>query len=267
MNIADISWVALGFVFLTLIIPFFVFIRYKTGLAKPLAIAILRMTGQLILVGLYLKYIFELNSIWINLGWALLMIIAASFLIISRSEIKTKPFFAPIFIAILSNVLVNGGVVALLVVGSDSFFQARYLIPISGMIIGNSLSSAIIGIRYFYNELEKQEEKYQYRIMCGATRNEALFPFMSEALKNAFSPTIANTASIGLIWLPGMMTGQILGGSSPTTAIKYQIMIVVAILAGSVLTVFVSLILSRAFVFDERDRLKKSVLAPTSLKK
>lgn len=259
MGASDISWLNLFLGSLILLIPVAVLLYYKTGLTKAMLIAFGRMAVQLMLVGLYLMYIFKLNSLTVNFLWLLLMIFAATLSIIKRSEIRISSFFIPVLIGVLADVIVNFLVFIFIISGTENFFNARYFIPLSGMIIGNCLSSGIIGIRSFYGSLSKNEERYRYSLMCGATRNEALFPFMRAAMKDAFSPTIASTATIGLIWLPGMMTGQILGGTDPVISIKYQIVIIIAIFVGSVLTVAVSLNLSERFAFDEYDLLRKDV--------
>jgi putative ABC transport system permease protein len=259
LNGNDISWVEMVFGTLVIAIPIIILYYYRTGLNKPLAIAFLRMIIQLSLVGLYLEYIFDLNSTLVNIGWAVLMIFAAAYTIVERVELKMKYFFLPILIGIIAGILINGSIFAFILVGAGSFFDARYIIPIMGMLIGNSLNSAILGVRSFFKKLSSDVERYRYYLMCGATRNEALFQFISEAMQDAFSPTIASTATIGLIWLPGMMTGQILGGSDPITAIKFQIMIIITIFVGSVITLFISLNLSKRFVFDDYDMFDRGV--------
>lgn len=259
MNQEEISWLGLAFGSFAIAIPIVILYYYKTGLIKPLAIAFARMIVQLSLVGLYLEYIFDLNSIYINVAWVFIMILAASFTIVERVELKLRYFFLPIFLGIIADIVVNGSIFAFIVIGTDSFFDARYMIPIVGMLIGNCLNSAIIGVRGFYQKLINEVERYRYYLMCGATRNEAIFQFISESMKDAFSPTIASTATIGLIWLPGMMTGQILGGSDPLIAIKFQIIIIITIFVGSVITVFVSLNMSKRIAFDSFDMLDKSI--------
>lgn len=260
MHATDITWFNLAIGSIIMIVPFLIFYYYRTGLVKATVIAFGRMTLQLFLVGIYLKYIFEYNAVWLNIIWVVIMAFVASYTVVKRSDLTQKKFYLPVFNGITTNIIVNGVLVAFIVVGTESFFNARYIIPIMGMFIGNSLNSSIIGLRSFYKSLSQDEERYRYYLMCGADKNEALFPFFSDALKDAFNPTIASTATIGLIWLPGMMTGQILGGSDPLTSIKYQIMIIIGIFAGSVISVFVSLILSKRFVFDKRDMFDKSVL-------
>ena len=217
------------------------------------------MTGQLLFVGIYLKYVFDLNNYCLNLLWVVLMTITGAFTIIKRSSLRYKYFILPVTIAIVGGLLLNIIYFKYVILIENNFFNARYVIPIVGMIIGNEMTSSIVGIRSFYQSLQKNEDQYKYYLMCGATRSEALFPFIKSALRDSASPTIANTATIGLIWLPGMMTGQILGGSLPTTAIKYQIMIMIAIFSGGVITTFLSLYLSKRFVFNSFDVLDKNI--------
>ncbi|MFC2130291.1 ABC transporter permease [Bacteroidota bacterium] len=260
MQTSEITWINLAIGSLVILIPLTIFYYYKTGLVKPMSVAFLRMAVQLTLVGVYLKYIFEYNALWLNILWVIVMAFAAAYTVVKRSELTQNKFYLPVISGIFANILLNGALVAFIIIGSDQFFNARYIIPIMGMFIGNSLNGTIIGLRSFYKALSIDEERYRYYLMCGAGKNEALFPFIGEALKDAFSPTIASTATIGLIWLPGMMTGQILGGSDPVTSIKYQIMIIVGIFAGTVISVFVSLTMSKRFVFDKYDLFDKTVL-------
>jgi len=172
MGASDISWLNLFLGSLILLIPVAVLLYYKTGLTKAMLIAFGRMAVQLLLVGLYLMYIFKLNSLLVNFLWLLLMILAASLSIIKRSEIRISSFFVPVLMGVLADVIVNFLVFIFIISGTENFFNARYFIPLSGMIIGNCLSSGIIGIRSFYGSLSKNEERYKYSLMCGATRNE-----------------------------------------------------------------------------------------------
>jgi putative ABC transport system permease protein len=260
MNQHDISWTSLILGSLIFLIPIWIFYIYKTGLIRSTMIAIVRMAIQLFLVGLYLEVIFELNSILLNLAWVVVMIIAAGFVITSRSELSKKHIMFPLLIAIVINVIVNGAVYAFLIVGTDAIFYARYLIPIMGMVVGNSVNSTIIGLRKYFHSIKENEQQYIYMLMCGASQVEASFQFIRSALQEAFNPVIASTATIGLIWLPGMMTGQILGGSDPVIAIKYQIIIVISIFVGSVVTVYSTLKISKSFAFDNRDILRPEIL-------
>ncbi|MDH5717602.1 MAG: ABC transporter permease [Spirochaetia bacterium] len=259
MNTIDISYTSLLIVFCVLIIPLFILFYYQTGLLKQAVISIFRMTGQLLFIGIYLKYIFEINHPIINISWALIMVIITSVTIISRSELKQKFFIIPVFLGTFAGIMLTSFFLLFFVLKLKNPYDARYIIPITGMIAGNCLSAAIIGIRSFYSNLLKDEEKYKYYLSCGANTSEALFLFIKNAMRDSFSPAIAQMATIGLISLPGMMTGQILGGSSPLLAIKYQIMIMAAILAGNIITVHLSIFFSKQKSFDTWGNFKKEI--------
>ncbi|MFH2141685.1 MAG: ABC transporter permease [Bacteroidota bacterium] len=255
----DIRWIELITGFLVFLIPVIIFVYYKTGLLLSTLIASARMAVQLILVGIYLEYLFVWNYGWINSAWVMIMIIVASFTTSRKSGLKNKFFFIPNFLAILISIVIVDAFFLGYIIRLDYVFDARYLIPITGMILGNALQNNIIGLNSFYTGIRRDENTYRFFLASGATRGEASFPFIQAALKNAFNPTIARMAVIGLIALPGTMTGQIIGGSSPGVAIKYQILLMMAIFASSILSVFLAIFISNLFVFDKYSNLKKEV--------
>jgi putative ABC transport system permease protein len=256
-QVYDISWLDLSIGYILLSVPLFIFHRYKTGLVKDTIIAFLRMALQLFLVGLYLDVIFKYNSVYINVLWLSVMIIIATFTAIKRSEIKGYRFIVPIGGSLMVSMGLISFMFLIVVLKPDSFFNAQYFIPITGMIIGNCMERIIIALNSYYSTLNKEHEVYQYYLANGANRKEALKPFFSDALKKSFNPLIANTAVIGLIALPGMMTGQILGGSSPNVAIKYQILLMLCIFIASVMSVFLSLKWSTKFFLDDKENIVK----------
>lgn len=256
MGVQDISWVDLGLGYLLLVIPLLAFRYYQTGLVRSTLIAIARMTVQLLLVGAYLGVIFRWNSVWVNILWVVAMVVVAAFTVVRRSELSRKLFLVPVLIAIAASVLLVDVYFLGVVVRLDFLFDARYFIPITGMLIGNCLSNNIVALNTFYHSLSKEQTLYRFALANGATRNEALAGFMREALRKSLNPTIATTAVVGLISLPGMMTGQILGGSNPEVAIKYQIMIMITILVSTLLTVILSILICNRFVFDGFGRLR-----------
>lgn len=257
MNNQDINWLDLALGSFSLFIPLLIFLKYKTGLVKPMLIAFGRMSVQLILIGIYLKYIFEINSLIINLMWVLIMIISASITIIQRSHLSFKLFFLNFLMSIFISVIFNTLIFTFIIQNASNFFNARYIIPILGMLIGNSLSSGIIAIRTFYSSISSQKDYFRFRIICSANKDEVVEPFIGISLKEAFEPSIASTATIGLIWLPGMMTGQILGGSDPIVSIKYQIIIIITIFVGNVITSILSILFSKRIAFDKFCLLKE----------
>lgn len=261
MDIIDLSWSQLSIAFVILLLPAWILWKYRTGLNKKLLTATLRMVLQLLFVGYYLEYLFKYDNPWINAGWILIMVIVADFATIDRSELKRKmSLLVPIFAATFFGIIVIDLFFLEAVIQLPKFLAAQYTIPITGMVLGNCLRSNVIGINAFYYSLSDHKERYQFYLACGASRTEALESFISKALKKSANPTLASMATIGLVSLPGMMTGQILSGSSPLIAIKYQIMIMVAIFSGTILSVFLGIRLTNFFVFEDTDMLDESIL-------
>ncbi len=256
MNAQPISVLNLFFLIL-LVFPIFLLNR-RIGIRneKKVIISILRMVIQLTLVGVYLQYIFDLNNIFLNIAYILIMMFVASVSIVNATSLELKKVGLPIMISLLvPNILMllffNGVVVRV-----DELFEAKYIITIGGMILGNGLSGNIVGLTTFYNGLNKNKEVYNYDLALGATRTQALLPYYKEAVLVSINPTIASMATIGLVSLPGMMTGQILGGTIPIEAIKYQIAIMIAIFITKYLNIFLAIRLTTVSMFDCKDQLK-----------
>lgn len=249
----DISWFNLALGYLLLAIPLAIFRHYKTGLVWDTLWAALRMTIQLLMVGVYLEYLFRWNNAWVNMGWAMAMIIVAAFTNIRRSKLNLRLFLLPLSVALLAGLFLVDLWFLGVVIRLDYFFESRYFIPITGMLLGNCLKTNVIGLNAYFRGLRKQQITYRYFLANGASRNEALAPFIRTALQEAFNPSIATMAVMGLIALPGTMTGQILGGSSPVVAIKYQIMLMITVFVSSMVSVMLTILLANRFAFDRFD--------------
>jgi putative ABC transport system permease protein len=260
MEVIHLSWTQLLISYLSLLIPIAILWYYGTGLLKKTGIAAFRMTTQLFFVGYYMEYLFAYDNPWLNAAWILLMILVSDWATTDRSGLEWKPLFLPVFIATLIGIGFIDLFFLEIVIGLPKLLAAQYTIPITGMILGNCLKSNVIGLREFYYKLREHRNRYHFYLCSGARQAEAVRPFFREALSKAANPTLASMATIGLVSLPGMMTGQILGGSSPMVAIQYQIIIVLAIFAGTITSVFLAIWISNYFVFDSLNRLDESIL-------
>lgn len=255
----DINYFELFTGYALMLIPLYILWYYKTGLVKDTLFATLRMTIQLLLVGIYLEYIFNINSVLVNILWVLVMSIIASYTIIKRSGLKLKLFFIPVLLSGIISITVSDVYFLGFVVKLDNVFDARYFIPVTGMLLGNTINNVIISLDAYYKNINNEQNTYRWYLANGASTKEALLPFMRNALKIAFNPVIATTAIMGLISLPGMMTGQILGGSNPNVAVKYQIMLMITIFASGILTVVLTILSSNRIAFDNYNNLKKDI--------
>lgn len=258
-KVIDINYLELFMGYALMLIPVFILWYYKTGLVKDTIIATARMTVQLLLVGVYLEYIFKLNSVLVNVAWVLVMLVIATYTIIQRSGLKHKLFFVPVLLSGILSIAVTDAYFLGVVIKLDNVFDARYFIPITGMLMGNTIKNVIISLNAYYKRIDQEQNLYRWHLANGANKNEALLPFMREALRIAFNPTIASTAIMGLISLPGMMTGQILGGSNPNIAVKYQIMLLITIFASAIMTVVLTILFSNRIAFDSYNNLKEDI--------
>lgn len=259
MGAQDISWLHLAMGYILLIIPITISSYYKMGLAKDSIVSVLRMTIQLLLVGVYLEFIFQLDNPFINLAWVAIMLSVTTYTILQRSNLKQLRFFAPVWSAIFISILVVDFFLLYQVLDLKSLTDARYLIPITGMLIGNTLADIVTSMNIFYTNIDKQKNTYRYALANGATQGEALNIFMRDAMKVSMNRGLASTAVMGLVSLPGMMTGQILGGSSPSIAIKYQILIVITIFVSSSASVFLTLLFTKRKAIDQFGNLRKEI--------
>ena len=246
----DISYWGLGIGMLLLLIPLYFFHRFNTGLVRPTVVGALRMVVQLFLIGMYLKYLFLWDNPWINFLWVFIMVFVATETALSRTRLKRSILMLPLIVGFLASAILVGLYFLGVVLQLDNIFGAQYMIPIFGILMGNMLSSNVIALNTFYTNLLREQQLYYYLLGNGATRYEAITPFMREAIIKAFSPAIANMAVMGLVALPGTMIGQILGGSSPNVAIKYQMMIIVITVAASILSLMITLWLGARKTFD-----------------
>jgi len=257
----DLSFFSMVMCAVLLLVPVLVASYLKLGVIRSLLVSTVRMVVQLVLIGFFLEFLFNLNNAFVNIAWFLVMLSAAVFSVLKSSGLKIKSFVFPVFLSLfLSNLFVvlyfNYFIVHL-----DFIFDARYMIAIGGMVLGNSLRSNVVGLGDFYQSLNKEEQFYFYRLSLGASRFEAMLPFAKRSFTSALNPTIATMATMGIVSLPGMMTGQILGGSVPLVAIKYQIAIMVAILASTVLSIALSILFTVNYSFNKAGVLNKSIFA------
>ncbi len=259
MQTQDIRLTSLVICSVLLLIPIFISLFLKLKLIRSTVLSVARMTAQLFFAGLYLKYLFQLNNPYLNLFWLLIMVLAASFSVIKNSELNLRLFILPTFFSLASTNLLIVLYFNNFVIHLQNLFEARYLVVIGGMLLGNSMRGNIIAASGFYKSIKRNENRYFYHLANGANQFEALKPYLREGLTTALKPTIATMMTIGIVSLPGMMTGQMLGGSSPMLAIKYQITIMIAIFTSTTASTALILFLTNRSCFDVYGVMKKSV--------
>lgn len=256
MGTTDISYIGLAVGLLLMAAPIWFFRMFGVRQIRSTLIAVARMVVQLFLIGLYLRYLFEWNSPWINILWVLLMVVVASLTASHRTRLRRRVVLLPLMAGLLGAALVVGLYFLVFVLRLPHPFDARYFIPIMGILMGNMLGVCVMGLNTFYDGLQRERQLYYYLLGNGATHLEAVMPFVRRAIERAFAPCIANMAVMGIVSLPGTMIGQILGGSAPGIAIKYQMMIIVITFSASMLALMTTLHLADRRSFDVHGRLR-----------
>ncbi|MEC6823332.1 permease [Photobacterium sp. NCIMB 13483] len=245
----DLHWSAMAGFYLLLLIPLLLFQRWQLGLSRTLIMSVLRMTLQLSVVGIYLHTLFGWQSLSLNVIWLTVMALFASYTICKRSDVNLFRVIPAVICGQVIALSVALPAVLAGVIQVSPWWQAQYMIPIAGMLLGNSLTANVLALSRWGSLLKENHQEYQYYLTMGAP-NPAQ-PFIRTAFKAALAPQLASMATLGIVSLPGMMTGQILGGAMPLVAVKYQLVIMVAIFVSGVLSVATTLTLVKRRSFDD----------------
>ncbi len=241
-------------VYILLLVVLFIMKKCHIHKTKLLIVASFRMTVQLVLAGLILTYIFQNPHPAFTVLYLAIMTGFAIFMVLSKNKDINKEFK---LVVALSLSITGLGIVCFFIVAvvGVSIFNPQYTIPISGMIIGNAMTGVGLGLKTFNEGIRSQKHKVEALIHMGATPQKILLPFVNQALETALLPTLNSMLGMGIISLPGMMTGQILAGTLPTTAILYQIAIIIAICAVTCLAVFCSLYFGYKTLYNKRSQM------------
>ncbi|HEH8593137.1 TPA: iron export ABC transporter permease subunit FetB [Staphylococcus aureus] len=243
---------ALGLTALLLVIP--IIISYKEGLhiIKDLIVATLRAVVQLIILGFLLHYIFKINDKWLLVLCVFVIIVNASWNTISRSSPVMHHVFLISFVAIfVGTALPLAGTIA---TGAIQF-TANEVIPIGGMLANNGL----IAINLAYQNLDRafvqDGTNIESKLSLAATPKLASKGAIRESIRLAIVPTIDSVKTYGLVSIPGMMTGLIIGGVPPLQAIKFQLLVVFIHTTGTIMSALIATYLSYGQFFNARHQL------------
>ncbi len=232
--------------------------RLHLGVERRILIAAVRSTVQLVLVGLVLKVLFATSSLPLIGLMALVMLSVAGWEVMARQK---RRFSGPwgYGIGALSMSLSSFSIMTLtltLIIGVEPWYQPQYLIPLLGMLLGNTMSGIAIALDSLTRQAWEGRARIEARLMLGASWDEAIGEIRRDALRSGLIPIVNAMAAAGVVSLPGMMTGQILAGSPPMEAAKYQLLIMFLISSGTGLGSVAAVWIGSRRLFDERQRLR-----------
>lgn len=214
-------------------------VRVKgTNRERDIIIATVRMTIQLVLMGYVLVYVFKNPHPLLTLLIIAVMQVFSIHNIYKRVKIPlSKRFKKAIALAMVGGTLTCLFYFMFVVIRVVPWYDPRYFIPIAGMIVGNSMTGIALGASRLADGMRSKKDMVETALMLGATPRIAAKQVVDQAFDSAILPTINSMLGMGIVFLPGMMTGQILSGVSPLSAIAYQIAIMLGILGSVSLTV------------------------------
>jgi putative ABC transport system permease protein len=222
-----------------LIIPAAMSIALKLGIEKRLGIAAIRTVAQLAFIGFVLEWVFALNRWFYVVPVLLVMLIIAARAAINRSDRRFPGAYMAAFGSLVLASTFTAFSVTELVIGVEPWYAPRYVIPLVGMLLGNGLTGISLGLDRLLNDLTKKRRAVEARLALGASTWQAIQPWMRDAIRNGMIPIINAMMIVGVVSLPGMMTGQILAGAAPINAVAYQILIMFMIAAATAIGVIV----------------------------
>lgn len=231
----EVNELALFVTVALLAIPLFISYRQHLQLEKDILWSSARGFIQLLLMGYVIAFIFSIETWYILSGLLLLMVMIAAFNSAKRGKwLRPAPFIA--FAGILAAVAVS--LSSWLIFGVVPF-RAQYVLPMSGMIIGNSLVICGLTFERMYNDFQQTKELILAKLALGATPRQASQELIEKTIRAALIPSVDTFKTIGLVHLPGMMTGMIIAGTSPVEAVKYQIVIMFSLIASAALSAII----------------------------
>jgi putative ABC transport system permease protein len=232
----------------------------RLGLGRRLAVASLRTVVQLLLVGYVLRWVFALASPFLVLAVALVMIGAAARAATERPTRTYAGATRGAFAMLTATGLVTTIGATQLVIGVHPWWRPQYLIPLLGMVLGNGLTGMSLCLDEMTRYLDVERARVETELALGASRWEAAREPLREAVRRGMIPLLNTMTVVGIVSLPGMMTGQILEGADPLVAVRYQIVILFTIAGATTLGCALFALHAYRRLFDEDHRLRRDRL-------
>ncbi|HFI0402506.1 TPA: iron export ABC transporter permease subunit FetB [Streptococcus suis] len=228
MNVS-VDNLSLALVFGLVLVAMGISQKEKLGLTKDIFMAVVRTVFQLIFVGYILKFIFQASNVFLSLAMVLIILYNASVQANKRNPNSKKSLLHP-FLALLAS---TGLTLTILIISGAIQFIPSQVIPISGMLASNAMTAIGLSYRAMYKSFTDNRQQVLEKLSLGATVKLASQDILREAIKTGMQPTIDSAKTVGLVSLPGMMSGLIFAGVDPVHAIRYQIMVMFMLLSAT----------------------------------
>lgn len=228
----------------------------RLGVGRTLLWSACRALLQLCAMGLVIGVVIRSGSPWPVVALIAVMLAAGVQITLSRAKGVPKGLAGPVFLALTVTMLLMLALVAELIVRPTPWYSAQLVVPLAGMLLGNTVSALAVGLTRFFESMRERRDETAMLLALGATRWEAARPSVVSSIRLGMLPTTASLASSGIVTIPGMMAGQVIAGGNPLDAAKYQFVILAAIAALTLLadTIIMLLVYRVCFTADDRVR-------------
>jgi putative ABC transport system permease protein len=223
----------------------------KLKLEKETIISVVRAVIQLVAVGYVLEYVFGFKNPLFTTLLLIFMTFNASYNAAKRGKIIKKGLIIS-FVAIATGTIVT---LTILILSKTIRYEPYQIIPVSGMIISNSMVALGLCYKQLASDFKNKYEEVETKLSLGADILPSSIEIIRDSIKTGMLPTIDSAKTLGIVSLPGMMTGLILAGTSPMEAIKYQIMVTFMLLSTTSISSFIACYLSYRNFFNDRKQL------------
>jgi len=253
----DLAWGNVGLAFAFIVFDAFISMFFGLGVGGSLVTSAVRCVLQLSVVALILQKIFETNNPWGVAGIAFLLNLMGTIeTVVNKAKLRYTNMFPTVLLGMLGSTIPVSIIGIRFAMAVDPFWQPSQYIPIVGMLCGSTISGIVVSVSYVLKELNENRDKVEMYLAFGASRFEACKPIAKEALRLALTPNINQMSVLGIIAIPGMMTGAILGGSSVQQAARLQMVIMFMISSCTALSSIVTTVLALSIVVDAEHRVR-----------
>lgn len=243
---------------LLLLVPCYVFYVFNIPLLTKTLRSFLKMAGSLLVLGVLLYGVVALDKPFFTLLFALLIIAWGAALSVVRAKLPLRQLFLPVLAGTFAGVLVVGMYVLLLVMGGANVLEARYMIPVVAMLTGHLIHANSKALHVYYMGLRHHGQLYHYLLANGATHRRALGYLLRRAIQQSALPGLSGMGWAVMGVSPLVTWGMLLGGASVPAAVACQVVLLVAMFTAAVLSIVVTVAVSRRYLLDDYARLREA---------
>ena len=248
----ELSYLQVGGAALLILVNGGISLALRLDLEKRLLLAAVRTVVQLLLIGLVLQWVFAVSRWYVVVALMLAMALIAGVAAVRRTGRRYPGIWWNAVLSVWASSWLITAAALFGIVDVDPWFTPQYAIPLLGMILGNTLNGISLGLDRLGEELTGRRGEVEGLLALGATRWEAARRAVRQAVRTGTVPIVNTMMVVGIVSLPGMMTGQLLAGVDPVQAVKYQVVIMFLIASGTALGTVSVVLLSYRRLFNPR---------------